>query len=169
MPKIKPIIILGIDPGYALTGYAFIKKMGQDLTVIDYGVIETIAGTDFNQRLKTIYVKLEKLIKKHRPEIMAIEELFFHTNAKTALKVGQAKGVTVLTGVINHLTIHDFTPLQIKQAITSYGRADKSQMQRMIKLLLNLKTIPKPDDAADALAVAYTCAQTLSLTHGTWH
>jgi crossover junction endodeoxyribonuclease RuvC len=162
MPAAKKIVILGIDPGYALTGYAVLEKTNSNLVAVTHGVIRTHARDDFNSRLKILYQELDKIIKKYHPQILAIEELFFQNNAKTALKVGQARGVAVLTGVLANLQVYNFTPLQIKQAITSYGRADKQQMQRMIKMLLNLKSIPQPDDAADALAVAYTCAQTLT-------
>ncbi len=155
-------IILGIDPGFAITGFAFLLKQKNELKVIDYGVIKTSASESFDKRLKKIYTKLDKLIRKYQPQILAIEDLFFAKNAKTAIKVGQARGVVVLCGVLNELKIYDFTPLQIKQAVTTYGRAEKTQVQKMIKLLLNLKTIPQPDDAADALAIAYACAQSLT-------
>lgn len=162
MANKNDVIILGIDPGFAITGFAILLKQKDKLKVINYGVIETSATENFNKRLEKIFTKIDKIIKKYHPKILAIEDLFFAKNAKTAIKVGQARGVLVLCAVINKLKIYDFTPLQIKQAVTTYGRAEKMQVQKMIKMLLNLKTIPYPDDAADALAIAYTCAQSLT-------
>ena len=152
-------IILGVDPGFALMGYGIIEKdsMG-NLRAIDYGVISTHAKLPFAMRLKEIYEGLESLIKKHKPDTMAVEDLFFYKNVKTAIEVGQARGVIILTGIQTGLPIEEYTPLQIKQAVTSYGRADKNQVQQMVKVILNLKSIPKPDDAADGLAVAICSA-----------
>ena len=162
MVKNNDSIILGIDPGFAITGFAILAKQKNELKVIDYGVIKTLASENFDKRLKKIYIKLNQIIKKYQPQVLAIEDLFFGKNAKTAIKVGQARGVIILCAALNKLKIYDFTPLQIKQAVTTYGRAEKIQIQKMIKMLLNLETIPHPDDAADALAVAYTCAQSLT-------
>jgi len=149
-------IILGIDPGYATTGYAFIENE----KIIDYGVIKTSAKLEFPQRLAIIYQELNDLIKKYKPSAMAIEKIYFARNAKTAIDVGQARGVLLLTAVNHKLEIIEYTPLQIKQAICGYGQADKCQVQNMVKTLFKLKEIPKPDDAADALAIAYTYLQT---------
>ncbi len=159
------ITVLGIDPGFAITGYGIIQKKRQDLSVLTYGVIKTKSTEPFDQRLKKLYQELERIIKTYHPEIVAIEELYFTNNAKTAIKVGQARGVVVMTAALNNLPIKNYTPLQIKQALTSYGRADKQQMQRMIKQVLSLSNMPKPDDAADALAVAYTCLQFLTSSY----
>ncbi len=169
MPISKKQLILGIDPGYAITGFGLIKKSEDKLKVINFGTIETIAKTPFDQRLKILGNKLTQIIKKYKPNILAIEDLFFYNNAKTAIKVGEARGVIILTAANNGLLVYNFTPLQVKQAVSSYGRAEKKQVQKMVKILLNLKKIPQPDDAADALAVAYCCAQSLKSLHDIYH
>ena len=152
MPKQQ--IILGIDPGYGITGYGAIKVEGSRLNCLDYGVITTSSRDSFPERLKLLNQDLRKIIKKFKPDLIAVEELFFYKNVKTAIKVGQARGVILLTAVLEKKLIIEFTPLQVKQAITCYGRAGKGQVQQMVKVILNLKDIPKPDDAADALAIA---------------
>jgi len=149
------ITVLGIDPGLATTGYAFIKD-GKKIEVMDYGIIATSSKEPFAFRLKFIYQSLNKLIKKHKPDILVSEQLFFCKNVKTALLVGQARGVILLTAILNKLPLHEFTPLQVKQSVCGYGKAEKCQIQEMVKILLNLKSIPRPDDAADALAIALT-------------
>jgi len=146
-------IILGIDPGFATTGYAFITE---DQKILSFGVIKTPAKTEFSQRLKTIHQDLNQLIKKYRPSAVAVEKIYFAKNAKTAIDVGQARGVILLTLMLNNIPLFEFTPLQVKQATCGYGKADKCQIQNMIKSIFKLKQIPKPDDAADALAVALT-------------
>ena len=152
-------IILGIDPGFALLGFSFLENKDRNRQkVLTYGVIETKASTPIEQRLLHISTELEMLIKKYNPELMAIENLYFGKNAKTAIDVGQARGVILLQAAQAQLPIIEFTPLQIKMALTGYGRADKHQVQIMVKQLLGLKSIPKPDDAADAIAVALTAA-----------
>lgn len=148
------MIILGIDPGIAIAGYGIVECRGNNFQPIDYGVITTEANTPFPKRLKIIYDEMAKIIETFNPEDLAIEELFFNKNVKTAIKVGQARGVEILAGVNYGLNIYEYTPLQVKQGVVGYGRADKRQVQEMVKLLLNLKQIPRPDDAADALAVA---------------
>ena len=148
------MIILGIDPGYAIVGYGVIKYENNRFTVLDYGAITTSAGTPFVDRLQTIYNDLNLLCQKYTPEAMAIEKLFYNTNAKTVIDVAQARGVTVLAAHQNGLEIFEYTPLQVKQSVVGYGRAEKKQVQEMIKLLLNLEKVPKPDDTADALAMA---------------
>jgi len=153
------MIILGIDPGLAITGYGVINET-QKIELIDYGCIYTNLKFSTSERLKKIHQELKKIIKKYKPDKIAVEELFFAKNAKTALKVGEARGIILLTIKQNKIPLFEFTPLQVKQAVTSYGRASKQQIQQMIKAILNLKEIPKPDDAADALAIAITCAQT---------
>lgn len=148
--------ILGIDPGIALVGYGIIDIKGSKAIMIDYGVIKTEAELDLPERLKIIYNLLTELIEAYKPDEVAIEELFFNKNVKTAITVGHARGVQILACKMQGLEIFEYTPLQIKQAITGYGRADKNQIQEMVKFLLNLSEIPKPDDASDALAVALT-------------
>ena len=148
------MIILGIDPGYAIVGVGVINFDGNKFKVIDYFAITTKAGTPFEKRLKEIYDGVNEVIEKYKPTHMAIEELFFNDNAKTAIHVGQARGVIVLAGINNGLEIFEYTPLQVKQAVVGYGRADKAQVQQMTKALLNLNSVPKPDDVADALAIA---------------
>ena len=146
--------ILGIDPGYALMGYGVIEQAGSRLKVIDYGSIATDASADMPERLKYLYSSLMDVIAETQPEAAAIEELFYNTNAKTVINVGQARGVAILACVNSGLPVSEYTPLQIKQALVGYGRAEKKQVQQMVKILLNLEKIPKPDDTADALAVA---------------
>lgn len=148
------MIILGIDPGIAIVGYGIIECKGNNYKVIDYGAITTSSKLLFPDRLKLVYDELTEIIRKYRPDDFAIEELFYNKNAKTVIKVGQARGVEILAAINERLPIYEYTPLQIKQAVVGYGRAEKNQVQEMIKFLLNLKEIPKPDDVADALAVA---------------
>jgi len=150
----KEKIILGIDPGIADTGYGVIRVEGNRLVCLEYGSIRTPAKTDLSSRLLTLHNELAEIIKKHKPELAAVEQLFFCKNVKTAMIVGQARGVMLLTCEQLNLPIVEFTPVQVKQGVSSYGQADKKQVQKMVKVLLNLKEIPKPDDAADALAVA---------------
>ncbi|MEW8973332.1 MAG: crossover junction endodeoxyribonuclease RuvC [Tissierellaceae bacterium] len=146
--------ILGIDPGLAIVGYSIVECIGNRFRPIEYGCITTDADMLFPHRLKIIYEELLYIIDKYNPEDLAIEELFFNKNVKTAIKVGQARGVEVLAAINRGLDIYEYTPLQIKQAVVGYGRAEKHQVQEMVKMLLNLDEIPRPDDAADALAVA---------------
>jgi len=150
------MIILGIDPGTATTGYGVIKnqKKKKNPVCLEYGLIETKANLSPSERLKKINIELGKLIKKYQPEILAVENVYFFKNLKTALPVSQAKGVILFTAAKKKIPVYEFTPLQAKLAITGYGRAEKKQIQKMIKSILNLKEIPKPDDAADALAIA---------------
>jgi crossover junction endodeoxyribonuclease RuvC len=154
------MIILGIDPGTAIIGYGLIKK-DREISLLDYGCITTSKELTSAERLKELHTKLEKIIKKYKPDIAAVEDIFFFKNLKTAIKVSQARGVILLAAAQQKIPVFEYTPLQIKQAITTYGRAEKIQVQKMVKLLLNLKEIPKPDDAADALAVAICCANNL--------
>ncbi|MCK4554415.1 crossover junction endodeoxyribonuclease RuvC [Candidatus Parcubacteria bacterium] len=148
-------LILGIDPGIADTGYGIIQngKSG-NLSCLYYGSIKTKAKTEMAGRLEIINKELGRIIKKYKPNLMAVEQLFFCKNVKTALVVGQARGVIIFTAKQNKIPIVEFTPLQVKQAVAAYGQASKSQVQKMVKLILNLKELPKPDDAADALAIA---------------
>lgn len=161
MPTSNKKIILGIDPGIADTGWGVIEKQGQKITMIDCGSISTPAKAEFIKRLKTLHQELSEIIKKYKPDAVSVEELFFCKNVKTALIVGQARGVVLMTIAQNNLPIFEYTPLQVKQALTSYGKADKKQVGQMVKVMLNLKSIPKPDDAADALAIAITCCNSV--------
>ena len=145
---------MGIDPGYAIVGFGVIENISNRFKVIDYGAITTVAGAPMPLRLKTIYHELVSLIRQHRPDAFAVEELFWGTNAKTGIAVAQARGIILLAAANENVPIFEYTPLQIKQALTGYGRADKQQMQQMTKTLLGLDKVPKPDDTADALAVA---------------
>jgi crossover junction endodeoxyribonuclease RuvC len=156
------MIILGIDPGTATTGWGVVQRQNaHTLSFVGCGTIETKAHTPMPSRLAIIYEDLQFLFKKFKPDMVVVEELFFNTNATTALVVGQARGVVLLTAQLYKAEIISYTPLQVKMAITGYGRADKKQMQEMVKTLLKLPKIPKPDDAADALAIALTHGFTL--------
>ncbi len=147
--------IVGIDPGTAITGYGIIRQVqGGKLEVIDYGVVRTEPGLPLPQRLIRLYEALTDLLSRHRPDGGAVEKLFYQRNAKTAMSVGQARGVSLLALAQASMPISEYTPLEIKQAVVGYGRAEKSQVQEMVKALLNMPQIPTPDDAADALAVA---------------
>ena len=154
------MIILGIDPGLATTGFGVIAYEKNHFQVIQYGVIRTPSQTPLPDRLVKIQEGIQTLIEKYHPECAAIEELFFNTNAKSAFLVGQARGVAVVTAAAAGLPVYEYTPLQVKQGVAGYGRADKQQVQQMVKTLLHLKEIPKPDDAADALAIAMCHAHT---------
>ena len=146
--------ILGIDPGTAITGFGVIDKVGSKLIFVDAGVIRTPKEDHMPARLATLFDELTQLIAEVRPDQAAIEMLFFARNVTTAITVGQARGVAILALEKAHLPLGEYTPLQIKQAVTSYGKADKAQVQQMVKTILKLKDIPKPDDAADGLAIA---------------
>ena len=144
--------ILGIDPGYAILGYGVIEKTGNHFQAIHYGAVTTHKDTPMPQRLEHLYDELREIIGEYRPEVASIEQLYFNNNAKTAIQVGQARGVAILACVKAGIEIAEYTPLQIKQALVGYGRADKKQVQFMVKTMLNLAEVPKPDDTADALA-----------------
>ena len=150
--------ILGIDPGTAIIGFGLIEKNKSNLRLIKYGCIKTSANLSTAERLNVLHKELSSLLKKYKPDIVAVEDIFFFKNLKTAIKVSQARGVILLTIAKARIPVAEFTPLQVKQAVACYGRAEKIQVQKMVKTLLNLKEIPKPDDAADALAVAICCA-----------
>nr|WP_300005701.1 crossover junction endodeoxyribonuclease RuvC [Tissierella sp.] len=155
------MIILGIDPGFAIVGYGVIECNGGNCKALEYGAITTDSKMLYPERVKIIYSELLDIIDQYKPEDLAIEELFFNKNVKTVIKVAQARGVQILAAVNKGLTVYEYTPLQIKQATVGYGRAEKHQVQEMVKVLLNLKDIPKPDDVADALAVAICHASSL--------
>ncbi|MCD7722994.1 MAG: crossover junction endodeoxyribonuclease RuvC [Clostridiales bacterium] len=148
------MVILGIDPGYAIVGWGAVQYNSNNFKVIDYGAVTTPAHTEFTGRLEQIYLQLDSIIKQIKPGAISMEKLFYNTNAKTVIDVAQARGVIALTARLNKIQIFEYTPLQIKQSVTGYGRADKRQVQELTKIILNLKSIPKPDDTADALAVA---------------
>lgn len=148
------MIILGVDPGIATLGYGIIKYEGNKFLTIDYGAVLTSSKSSMPERLAVLHRSLTDLINKYRPDVFSVEELFFNKNVKTALTVGHARGIALLAAYENQLDIYEYTPLQVKQAIVGYGRAEKQQIQQMVKVLLNLKSVPKPDDVADALAIA---------------
>ncbi|MDR3551489.1 MAG: crossover junction endodeoxyribonuclease RuvC [Clostridia bacterium] len=148
------MIIIGIDPGYAIVGYGVLKYEGNRFTVLDYGAIQTQAGVELSRRLEIIYDELMVVLLKWKPDVMAVEELFFTTNAKTAIGVGQGRGVILLAGCKCGAKIFEYTPLQVKQAVVGYGKADKQQVMELTKRILGLREVPKPDDTADALAIA---------------
>ena len=150
----KAMRILGIDPGYAIVGYGVVELIGNKFKVIEYGSIMTESRKNMTDRLKFLYYELMQLINRTDPDVAAIEELFFNTNTTTAIKVGQARGVSILACANSGIETNEYTPLQVKMALTGYGRADKKQVQHMTKTILNLKEVPKPDDTADALAIA---------------
>ncbi len=148
------MIILGIDPGYAIVGFGIIKYEKGRMSVLDFGAITTPAGMEFTERLKCIYEDLSYLFDKYKPDAMAVEKLFFNTNQKTAIDVAQARGVILLAAKMNGTECFEYTPLQVKQSVVGYGRAEKKQVQEMTRQLLGLSAVPKPDDTADALAMA---------------
>ncbi len=148
------MVILGIDPGTAITGYGLVAKQGNHLKRIAFGAIRTTPETPTALRLQQISQELKSIIKQYQPDVMAVEQLFFNKNVRTALAVGQARGVVLLCGAEAGLDIIEYTPLQVKMAVVGYGRAEKKQVQEMVRMLLCLSEIPKPDDAADALAIA---------------
>jgi crossover junction endodeoxyribonuclease RuvC len=147
-------LVLGIDPGTAFTGYGVVSTDGDILTLVDYGTVNTGARKPLPQRLQTIYQELGEVISRHHPDAIAVERLFFSKNARTAFSVGQARGVALLAAAEAGVPIHEYTPLQIKQAVVGYGQATKEQIQQLVKMLLGLDFVPQPDDAADAIAVA---------------
>lgn len=148
------MIIMGIDPGFAITGYGIVKYEGNKFSAIDYGAVTTESSLSLAKRLLILNNRLEVLIGLHKPDAISIEELFFNKNIKTALTVGHGRGVAVLAAAKSGVEVFEYTPLQVKQSVVGYGRAEKAQVQQMIKVILNLPAIPKPDDVADALAVA---------------
>ncbi len=153
--------ILGIDPGTSLIGYGIIDTDGKSFKAVDFGDLRTGINIKNSDRVETVCDFFEKLIKKFKPDKMALESLFFFKNAKTVVKVSEIRGVLMLAAAKNSVETTEFTPLQVKQAVSGYGRAEKTQVQKMVKLILGLKTEPKPDDVADALAIAICCANTV--------
>lgn len=150
--------ILGIDPGIAIVGYGLVDEHNGDIKPVQYGSIQTPKELTTSARLQQIYLGMKEIIERYQPNVIAVEKLFFNTNTTTAFTVGQARGVILLAAEQANLTLFEYTPLQVKQAVVGYGRAEKKQIQSMVKLLLNLKEVPKPDDVADALGIAITHA-----------
>lgn len=148
------MIIMGVDPGFAITGYGVIQYENNKMSLLDVGAVSTKAGELFTWRLLQIDEKLSEIIEKYKPDAFAIEELFFNNNAKTAIAAAQGRGVAVMAAVKAGVPVYEYTPLQVKQAVAGYGRADKNQIQQMIKTIFHMDKIIKPDDAADAVAIA---------------
>ncbi len=148
------MIILGIDPGFAITGYGVLDYRDNRFNALTYGVLSTKSTELFTDRLSAIDKKLKELIAEYKPDCCSIEELFFNNNAKTAIAAAQGRGVAIMSVTSQGIPTYEYTPLQVKQSVTGYGRADKNQVQQMVKMILHLDKIPKPDDAADALAIA---------------
>jgi crossover junction endodeoxyribonuclease RuvC len=154
------MIVLGIDPGTALTGYGIVERQGSQLRAVDYGCLETLSTQALPQRLLEIHTGVLDLIDSHRPRFLGVERLFFNRNVQTAFAVGQARGVVLLAAAERGIPVFEYGPHEVKLAVTGYGRAGKDQVQRMVQLMLGMPSLPKPDDAADALAVA------ICLAHG---
>ena len=154
------MVILGIDPGIALVGWGVLDSDGGRTKVLDFGCIRTTSDMRTEDRLRSVFLQLDEIIKKYRPGAMAVEELFWNTNQKTGIIVAEARGVILLAARLNGVEIFEYTPLQVKQAVVGYGRAEKRQVIAMVTSLLGLKEAPKPDDTADALAIALCQAQT---------
>jgi crossover junction endodeoxyribonuclease RuvC len=158
------MLVLGIDPGTAITGYGLVQGESDALTLVTHGAITTPSDWPLPERLQRIYQELTALIEDGQPTAVAVEELFFSKNVRTALSVGQARGVALLAAANAGLPIHEYTPLQVKQAIVGYGRATKDQVQQMVRMLLGLDSVPQPDDAADAIAIAICHIHSAKLT-----
>lgn len=154
--------IIGIDPGYGRTGYGIIEATGNRLRPLEFGLIETKAALPMERRLLQIYEALQEVMERRKPERMAVEQLFFNRNVTTAIAVGQARGVVLLAGTQAGLELAEYTPMQVKQTVVGYGKAEKQQIQAMVKMILRLERMPQPDDVADALAVAITDAHLFS-------
>ena len=154
------MIVLGIDPGYAIVGVGVVEYKNSHFSLVNYGAITTDAGVPFNRRLEIIYDELTEIIEKYKPDAMSVEKLFYNSNAKTVIDVSQARGVIMLAAQKTNTPVFEYTPLQVKQSVVGYGRADKKQVQEMTKRILNLEKVPKPDDTADAIAMAICHAHT---------
>ncbi len=148
------MIILGIDPGYAIVGWGVLEYRANKFSVLGYGAITTDAHTPFPLRLQTIYNDMCYILEKYKPDVMSMEKLFYNSNAKTVIDVAQARGVITLSAQNYNVDIYEYTPLQVKQSVVGYGRAEKKQVMEMTRVILNLEKVPKPDDTADALAMA---------------
>ena len=154
------MIVLGIDPGYAIVGFGLVRTEGPRVTHLGHGVIRTPAGMPFDRRLFAIYTDMRSLLERYKPDEMAVEQLFFNTNTKTAIHVAQARGVVVLSAAERAIPVMEYTPLQVKMAVVGFGQAVKKQVMEMTRSLLGLDAVPRPDDAADALAVAICHSRT---------
>ncbi len=154
--------ILGIDPGYAIVGFGVLDYDGRSFQVVNFGAITTPAGMEFANRLEIIYRDMQEIISTYKPEALSMEKLFFNTNTTTAIDVAQARGVIMLACKQAGMTVNEYTPLQVKSSMVGYGRAEKHQVQEMVRTYLHLKEVPKPDDTADALALAITHAHNSS-------
>ena len=154
------MIVLGIDPGYALMGWGVVESEGSRIRLINYGCVETKAGVPMQTRLRTLQLGVRDLLRIYRPDDVAFEELFFARNVTTALMVGAARGAAIIAAAEYTENLYEYTPMQIKQAVTGDGRADKKQIQQMVKMLLKMDDVPRPDDAADAIACAITHCNT---------
>ena len=154
------MIVLGIDPGYARMGWGVVESVGSRMRLINYGCVETKAGVPMQTRLRTLQLNVRDLVQIYRPDDIAFEKLFFGRNVTTALMVGAARGAAIIAAVEYTENLYEYTPMQIKQAVTGDGKADKKQIQQMVRLLLKMESIPQPDDAADAIACAITHCQT---------
>jgi crossover junction endodeoxyribonuclease RuvC len=152
------VIVLGVDPGTAATGYGVVARDGTNLRALDYGLLETARGETLPVRLLAIHDGIRRLIASYRPELVAVERLFFNRNVQTAFAVGQARGVVLLAAAECELPVFEYGPHEVKMAVTGYGRAGKNDVQRMVQLVLGMADLPRPDDAADALAVAICLA-----------
>lgn len=155
------MLALGIDPGTAICGYGFVEANGNHVQARAYGAILTSSKARMENRLRKLYESLQELMTTYRPEVMGVEQLFFSRNATTAIPVGQARGIVLLVAAQNHVPVREYTPLQVKQAVTGYGKATKEQVTYMVTKLLHLQTEPKPDDVADALAIGICTAHSL--------
>jgi crossover junction endodeoxyribonuclease RuvC len=155
------VIVLGIDPGTARLGYGVVERQGSQLTMLDYGCLESVNDRPLEQRLLLIHEGIDDLIGTWRPEAVGVERLFFNRNVQTAMAVGQARGVVLLTAAQHGLPVLEYGPHEVKLAVTGYGKAPKDQVQRMVQMVLSMKEVPRPDDAADALAVAVCTAHAI--------
>ncbi|MEE3333121.1 MAG: crossover junction endodeoxyribonuclease RuvC [Ruminococcus sp.] len=161
------MVILGIDPGYAIVGWGLVEYRNNTYKPLRYGAVTTDADMDFNQRLKVIFDDMSEIISRFKPDAVAIEKLYFTTNQKTAIMVAEARGVILLSAKQASLPIYEYTPLQVKTAVTGYGKAKKPQVMEMTRRLLKLPEVPKPDDTADALAIAITHCQSANSIRNT--
>ncbi|NLV36147.1 MAG: crossover junction endodeoxyribonuclease RuvC [Clostridiaceae bacterium] len=148
------MIIMGIDPGFAITGYGIVKYEQNKFSPLEYGAVQTLVGTPFAQRLLKLDDEISLIIERFKPDAISVEELFFNKNIKTAIAAAHGRGVVLTAAARSGAEVFEYTPLQVKQAVVGYGRAEKAQVQQMVKAILNLSQVPKPDDVADALAVA---------------
>ena len=155
------MIILGIDPGLAISGYGIINYSGNKFEVIDYGAVITESTEEFPKRLKKLYDRYMNIFEVYKPEAVAIEELFYNKNTKTAIAIAEARGIHLLAAENKNIPLYEYTPLQVKQGIVGYGRAEKKQIQEMVRVILKLDAVPKPDDVADGLALAICHAHSL--------